>query len=129
MLNDPLADALSVMLNAEKIGRASCIITPVSQMIQDVLAIMHEKNYLGAATLTEHRRGSSLKVELLGKLNNCNAIKPRFSVTKDTYLRFEKRYLPAQGFGHLIISTSQGLMTHDDAKQKKLGGKLICFFY
>ena len=59
----------------------------------------------------------------------CGAIKPNFSVKKDGFEKFEKRYLPAKDFGVLIVSTSQGIMTHVEAKEKKLGGKLIAYVY
>ena len=49
-------------------------------------------------------------------------VKPRFSFTKDNYEMFEKRYLPAKGFGLFIVSTSKGIMTHKEALEKKLKG-------
>ncbi len=66
---------------------------------------------------------------LLGKVNKCGAIKPRFSVKKGGFEKFEKRYLPAKNFGMIIVSTSKGLMMHDEAKKKGLGGRLISYVY
>ena len=57
------------------------------------------------------------------------AIKPRFAVKATEYEKFEKRYLPAKGFGILIVSTVKGLMTHYEAKQQGLGGRLIAYCY
>ena len=56
-------------------------------------------------------------------------MKPRFSITKHNYEMFEKRYLPANGFGLFIVSTSQGVMLHKDALKKNIGGKLIAYCY
>ena len=39
------------------------------------------------------------------------------------------RYLPAVGVGTLIVSTPQGVMSHSEAQEKKLGGRLIGFVY
>ena len=43
--------------------------------------------------------------------------------------KYVKRYLPARDIGALIITTNQGLMTHQTALDKNLGGSLIAYFY
>ena len=43
--------------------------------------------------------------------------------------KFERRYLPAKDLGILFVSTPKGIMTHYDAKAKKLGGKLLAYCY
>ncbi len=128
MLNDPLANVLNNIMNAQRVGKTTCIATPVSKMIKQVLQMMQDHKYIGA---TEYKnvKGGIATINLLGKVNKCGVIKPRFSVQKEEYTKFEKRFLPARDFGMLIISTSKGLMTHTDAKEKGLGGKLIAFIY
>lgn len=129
MMHDTLASALSNVLSAEKIGRDFCIVKPFSKMLKDVLTIMNQKGYLGSFELIEDGRGKVVKINLIGKVNKCGAIKPRFSVKKEEFEKFEKRYLPAKGFGILIVSTSKGIMTHTEAFEKKVGGKLIAYIY
>ena len=70
-----------------------------------------------------------LKVNLIGKINNCGVIKPRFAIKSDEFEKFEKRFLLAKDFGIIIVSTNQGLITHREAKKKKIGGKLMAFCY
>lgn len=129
MLNDTLATALSVILNMEKIGRKECVIRPSSKIIKTVLKIMNENNYIGSFNEVVMQKGNMLKVNLLGNLNKCGAIKPRYSVKKDGYEKFEKRYLPAKDFGIIFVSTPKGIMTHTEAKKKNIGGRLIAFCY
>lgn len=129
MLNDPLANALSKLLNAEKVGKKEIQITPSSKIIEKILTIMQEKQFLGDFKVKESRKGNSLTLNLINKINNCGVIKPRFPVKHDNFEKFEKRYLPAKGFGFLIVSTSQGIMTQEESSEKKLGGKLIAFVY
>jgi small subunit ribosomal protein S8 len=43
--------------------------------------------------------------------------------------KFEARYLPAQDFGVLILTTTRGVLTHTQAKQGGVGGKLLAFVY
>jgi small subunit ribosomal protein S8 len=129
MLNDPLSNILSNVLNAEKVGKTTCVTKPSSKVIREVLKIMAEKGYINGFQEIDDGKGKMIKVELGGKINNCGVIKPRFSVKKKEYEKFEKRYLLASGFGFIIVSTSKGIMVHEEAKKKGLGGKLISYVY
>ena len=128
-LNDPLSNTMSKILNLEKVGKKECVLKPVSSIIRKVLDILNEEGYLGKYEEVDDGRGNYFKLNLLGNINSCGAIKPRFSVMIDGYEKFEKRFLPSKGFGVLIVSTSQGMMTHNKAKEKKIGGRLIAFCY
>jgi small subunit ribosomal protein S8 len=129
MLNDPLANVLSNIQNAQKTGKKECKAFPVSILITKTLEIMQHHRYIGACELVSEKMRPYLKITLLGTLNKCAVIKPRFSVQKEEYEKFEKRYLPAKDVGIMVVSTSQGLMTHHEAKKKGLGGRLIAYFY
>lgn len=129
MLNDPLANALSVIMNSESRSMKSCLISPSSKIIRTVLSLMNKHNYLGKFTEKETASGTVLSVELLGAINKCGAVKPRYSARHDSFEKFEKRYLPAKDFGFLVVSTPKGVMTHIEAKQESLGGRLIAYFY
>jgi len=128
-LNDPLANALSKILNNERVSKKEIDIFPTSKLVKKVLDIMNSNNYVGKYSLTKENRGDILKLELIGKINKCGVIKPRFSIKKEGYEKFEKRFLPAQGFGILIVSTTKGIMTNEEAKKKNLGGKLLVYVY
>lgn len=126
---DTLASLLSKILNAERIGKRFCSARPSSVMIRKVLEIMKTNGYIANYEIVDDKKGCFVNVELAGKINNCGVIKPRFSVKVGGYEKFEKRFLPAKGFGYLIISTNKGVMTHVAAQENKLGGKLISYFY
>jgi small subunit ribosomal protein S8 len=130
MLHDPLAAALSKIYNAENVGKKEVEIRPASKMIITILELMHEHGYIGSFELIEEGPGRSMvKINLLGSINKCNVIKPRFSTRFVEYTKWEKRYLPARDFGFLVISTPAGIMTHYDAKEKRIGGKLLAYCY
>jgi len=129
MMNDTLASALSAILNAEKIGKRKCMVKPQSKIIKEVLKIMKENGYLGDYAEIEDGRGNILEVNLLGSINECGAIKPRFSIAFQAFEKFEKRFLPAKDFGMLILSTPRGMMTHLEAKKLHIGGRLIAYCY
>lgn len=127
--NDILGNALSKINNSIKVKKNVCEISPVSKLIKEVLNIMKTNQYIGDFKETIMQKGGVIKLNLIGTLNKCNVIKPRFPVKVQDFERFEKRFLPAKGFGFLIVSTSKGIMTHEEAIKNKLGGKLIAYFY
>jgi small subunit ribosomal protein S8 len=128
MLQDPLADTLSTIKNAERVGKNECV-THASKMIKSVLKIMQEHGYIGSFELIENGRGGKFRIELKGRVIDANVIKPRYSVKVDEFEKWEKRFLPARDIGLLILSTPKGLMDHKKAKQSHLGGRLISFVY
>lgn len=128
-LNDPLSNVLSQIKTYEDAGKKELITKNNSKVIRKVLAIMQEHKYLGGTEEIKDSKGDLLKIFLLGNINKAGVIKPRFSVKKETYEKFEKRFLPAKDFGILIVSTSQGMMTHTEAKKKSLGGRLVSYCY
>lgn len=129
MQNDPLAACLAKLFNAERVGKREVVVRPASKMIKTILTIMNDHRYLGSFEETVDDKGSSLKINLIGNINKCGVIKPRFSAKNTAYEKWEKRYLPAKDFGLLIVSTPQGIMTHHHAKEKKLGGRLVAYCY
>ena len=129
MLNDPLADVMSLILNNESIGRQECIIKPVSKVIRELLNVMKQNEYIGEFKEIEDGRGNYIMLTLLGNINKCGVIKPRYSVKNNEFEKFERRYLPAKDLGILFVSTPKGIMTHYDAKSKKLGGRLLAYCY
>ncbi|MDY6789340.1 MAG: 30S ribosomal protein S8 [Candidatus Nanohaloarchaea archaeon] len=129
MQQDTLADALSSINNAKEIGKKEATIKPASNLIKNVLKILQSENYIGLFEHVEDGKGGKFKVEVGKQLNECKAIKPRFSVGNEGFQKYEKRYLPARGFGDLIVTTSEGVMTHREAQDKGIGGRLLAYVY
>ena len=128
MRHDLISDVLSSIKNGDKNGKKE-IITPSSKLVKNVLLILQKNGYIGDFEYIDDKKGGKFRIQLLGKINDCNSIRPRFSVRNEEYEKYEKRFLPASGMGLIIISTSKGLLTHDKAKEKSLGGILIGYVY
>lgn len=126
---DPLADALSTIKNAEDVGKLESIIHPASKLIGNVLKVMQDQGYVGDFEFIDDGKAGMFKVELLGRINKAGVIKPRFSLKASEFEKWEKRYLPARGMGALIITTSEGVMSHYEAREKGLGGQLLAYVY
>lgn len=129
MLNDPLANTMSLILNNELIGKSECLIKPGSKIIKDILKVMKDNGYIGDFKESEDSRGNYIKLNLNGSINKCGVIKPRYSVKSNEFEKFERRYLPAKDIGILFVSTPNGIITHYDAKSKKTGGRLLAYCY
>ncbi|MFH1399360.1 MAG: 30S ribosomal protein S8 [Candidatus Woesearchaeota archaeon] len=128
-LNDPLSNVMSNILNAERVGKSVAVLRPSSNIVKAVLQKLQDNHFIGQYTEEKNSRGSSVRIELINKINKCGVIKPRFAVKIDGYEKFEKRFLLAKDFGVLIVSTNKGIMTHLEAKEKGLGGKLLAYCY
>ncbi len=128
MKHDLFADALSIIKNAENAGKRETVL-PANKVIENFLKVMKDQGYIESFEFVDDKKAGRFNVGLSGKTNNCKAIKPRFSVKADEFEKWERRFLPAEGFGLLIVSTSQGIMTHKQAKEKNLGGRLLAFVY
>lgn len=128
-LNDTLANVLSQLYNATKVQKQIVITNVSAKLIKKVLEIMQGQGYIDSVEEIEDSKGNYYRIVLSGKLNQCGSIKPRFAIKFSDFEKFEKRYLPAKGFGFLIVSTSQGLLTHYEAKEKGIGGRLISYCY
>lgn len=128
MRHDILSDVLFVLNNAEKFGRRNCQV-PASTMIKNVLDVIKKSGYIGGYELVDDGKSGNFNVHLIGNINKARSIRPRFSLKKGEYKKWESRYLPGEGVGILIVSTSMGVMDHNAAKAKGLGGHLLGYIY
>ena len=93
------------------------------------LKIINENGYIGSFEVIKDGKSNLVKINLLGNINKCGVIKPRFPYKVEELNKFERRFLLARNFGFILVSTSKGLMTHEEARQKNLGGRLIAYVY
>jgi small subunit ribosomal protein S8 len=128
MRHDLLSDVLHVVNNAEKIGRRVCIV-PASSLVKDVLVVIQKAGYIGDFEFLDDGKSGHFRIDLIMRINKSRVIKPRFAVGKDDFEKWESRYLPAKGFGILVVSTPKGMMTHKEAEEQKTGGRLIAYVY
>ena len=126
MSHDVVSDALNMIKNIKMAKKRTVKIKRISNVLIEVLKIMKQKGAIKKYKID----GKEKSVEIsLGELFECKAIKPRFTVKKDQIEKYRRRYLPARNIGTVIISTSKGLMTHEEAQEEGMGGCLIAYFY
>ena len=126
---DTLTNGLITIKNNEIRNKRECIISPASKLLGQVLRIMQLNGYLGEFEFIDDGRSGKFKVQLLGRINKCSAIKPRFAVKTGAFEKWEKQFLPSRDFGLMIVTTSQGVISHRTAEEKNIGGRLLAFVY
>ncbi|KAK1490048.1 40S ribosomal protein S22 [Colletotrichum tamarilloi] len=62
-------------------------------------------------------------------LNKCGVISPHFNVRLGDLEKWGVRLLPARQFGHVVLTTSAGIMDHHQARRKNTSGKILGYFY
>jgi len=128
MTKDTLADALNTIKTHEMTGKNECEVRP-SKIVRETLKILQSKGFIGDFEYVDEGNTGYFRIKLLGKINRCGAIKPRHAVKKDDWANWEQKFIPGVGFGLLVVSTPQGLMTNEEAKGASTGGRLIAFIY
>ena len=124
-----LSNLFSSIQNAEMRNKKSCMVIPASKLASEVLRVLQKKRYIGEFEYIDDGVGGKLMVQLLGRINRCGVISPRFPVKSVKLVDWEHRFLPAVGVGILVVSTPQGVMSHSDAQEKGIGGRLIGFVH
>ena len=127
--NDPLSSALAGVDNAESVGHLTQTVQPASNLIGRVLEVFYDRGYIGGFEYVEDGKAGRFEVELKGAINECGAVKPRYSARADEFEKWEKRFLPARDYGTLIVTTSHGIMSHYEAREQGVGGQVIAYVY
>jgi small subunit ribosomal protein S8 len=128
-VTDSLANGMTALVNNEMRLKRECVISPASKLLGRVLRVMQLNGYIGEFEFIDDGRTGKFKVQLLGRINKCGAVRPRFPVKTDEFEKWERSFLPSRGMGILVVSTSRGVTSHKTAKEEKIGGRLLAFAY
>jgi small subunit ribosomal protein S8 len=129
MRQDLLNDTLLALRHADLKGQETVRLAPASRLVGNVLSILREHGYIGEFSFQETGQGGAYDVKLTRRINSCGVVKPRLSVAVRELERYESRFLPAQDFGLLILTTSRGVVSQTKARELGVGGKLLAYVY
>lgn len=127
---DPIADLLTRIRNAGA-ARHRDVRIPASKIKYSIVETLHEEGYIDAFSLDTSTKFPELKVKLRYH-NNRHVITGIQRVSKPGQRRYVKAaQIPdvRNGFGTAILSTSSGILTGQEAKEKGFGGELLCYVW
>lgn len=127
MLMDPIADMLTRIRNAQRIGR-SLVTMPSSKQKVAIAKVLQDEGYIHSFEVSEDKKPVltiQLKyyqgkpvIELIKRVSRPGL---RIFKNKDELPRVQ------DGLGIAIVSTSKGMMSDHQARKNSLGGEIICF--
>jgi small subunit ribosomal protein S15Ae len=83
-----LADCLKTMSNAEKRGKRQVVIRPSSKVVVKFLQVMQKNGYIGEFEVLDDHRSGKIVINLIGRINKCGVISPRFDCGYGVSLSF-----------------------------------------
>jgi small subunit ribosomal protein S8 len=127
-MTDPLSDLLTHIRNALR-AKHEAVDVPSSKMKLEVVRILKEQGYISNYTLTQDNRQGIIRIfprYVEGKRPVINTLSRVSRPGCRVYADKTNIPLVMGGLGICIISTSQGLFTGEQAREKGLGGEVLC---
>ena len=121
---DPIADLLVRIRNASLAGKNE-VLFPFSKMKESILAIMKREGFVDELTVITdgNKKNISITISDDKKPTHLRLISKQ---GRKIYIKKKDIKIPLRGFGLLILSTPQGIITGREAIKKGIGGELIC---
>lgn len=131
-MTDPIADFLTRIRNAVSVGH-KVVEIPGSEIKLEMTKILKEKGYILNYKFEQEGARSNIKIALkYHPETKVPAIKSLVRVSKPglrRYTNVEEMPRVLNGLGIAILSTSMGLMTDKEARQRNVGGEVLCYVY
>jgi len=131
MNTDPIADMLTRIRNAVMAKHGSVNI-PASKIKRQIADILKNEGFVKNCILEAKKPQGVIKVDLRYDEKGNPLLLGLKRVSKPglrVYAHKDKIPSVYGGIGTSIISTSQGIMTGDNAKRKGLGGEVLCYVW
>ena len=120
VMTDPIADMFTRIRNAARAGKKE-VIVPYSSFKEEIARVLKKEGFVAEVKKFKEKGGSRQHLSLseleIGHIQRLSKPGQRWYVPGNR--------IPNPPTGIRIISTSQGVMTHTDARRKKLGGELV----
>ena len=128
-LTDPIADMLTIIRNASSSKKEVAEVRN-SILSEEILKILKTNGFISNYKLITDTKQGILRVYLKRMKSGNPGILGLKRISKPGLRIYKKAdELPKVygGLGIAIISTSKGLMTDDEAREKKIGGEVLCY--
>ena len=127
---DPISDILTRIRNAIAVRKIE-VSLPHSKVKESVARLLKESNFIDSVDVKDAEVGKTLTVRLNDEQASARITEiVRLSKPgRRHYVNAREIPIVKRGRGLVIISTSKGVMTGDQAKVQNIGGELICKVY
>ncbi|MGD9721871.1 MAG: 30S ribosomal protein S8 [Pirellulales bacterium] len=128
MMTDPIADMLTRIRNAVRVERPD-VVMPLSKVKRGLAEVLKREGYIWGWEEIDGAPVAKLKIELKYGPNGERVIRHIRRVSKPgrrVYARADGMRPVLNGLGISIISTSRGVISDREARQRNLGGEVLC---
>jgi small subunit ribosomal protein S8 len=127
---DPIADMLTRIRNAINV-RKNVVTMPHSKVKESVARLLESTNFVDSVKVEGEGKDKTLAITINAEHTNARIteIQRMSKPGRRYYVRSQEIPTVKRGRGVVIVSTSKGMMTGDEAKAQKVGGELICKVY
>ncbi len=130
-VSDPIADMLTRIRNASRARHAE-VVVPASRTKREIARILVEEGFI--ADVHEERDGTAMQLRLTlkyvdGKVPVVSGLKRISKPGLRVYARKTEIPRVLGGLGLVIVSTSQGIMTGQQAHKAQLGGEVLAYVW
>lgn len=127
---DPIADMLTRIRNAIAVGKNE-VSLPHSTIKENIAVSLRDNGFLQEISVTELSVGKQLRITINHEGENARItdIKRLSKPGRRQYTNAREMPKVKRGRGIVIISTSKGLMSGEEARAQGIGGELICEVY
>ena len=130
-INDPIADMLTRVRNANSAGKAT-VSMPSSKKLVEIARIMTEEGYVQGYEIIENSPRDILEIKMKYGEKKAKTIRGIKRISKPglrIYTNCEDMPKVMKGLGTAIISTSKGVMTDKAARANNVGGEVLAFVW
>ena len=133
MMTDPIADMLTRIRNAN-VAMHDSVKMPSSKLKEALAAILQKEGYIEGYSVADDpgRPGRILTVDMKYSPERERTISGIRRVSKPglrVYTTADHLPRVLGGLGVAVLSTSQGLMTDREARQRRVGGEILCYVW
>ena len=127
MMNDIIADALTRIRNASMRKLDSTTLV-YAKVVEAIMQIFQEKGYIESFHVVENGSKKSIQVNLKYENNKSviNEIKRVSKPGRRVYKPSSEIKQFKNGYGTIIITTSKGVLSNDEAHRQGVGGEVLC---
>ncbi|KAG0490122.1 hypothetical protein HPP92_006985 [Vanilla planifolia] len=124
-----LNNALRTIVNAERRGKATAKLQPISTTMASFLSIMKQRGYIKDFQVHDPHRVGKITVELQGRIKDAKALTYRQDIKAKDIEEYRIRTLPTRQWGYVVITTPNGILDHEEAMRQNVGGQVLGFFH